>query len=88
MHNLGTGTGSSVLEMVKAFEKASGQEIPFKICDRRPGDLGKVICDPSKAAEELGWTAKHDMDAIMADSWRWQSQNPFGYAPHETNKTQ
>jgi UDP-glucose 4-epimerase len=79
VHNLGTGKGSTVLEMVKAFEKASGREIPFKVGPRRPGDLGRVICDPKKAEGELGWTATRDMDVIMADAWKWQSENPHGY---------
>jgi UDP-glucose 4-epimerase len=80
VHNLGTGRGSSVLEMVHAFEKASGKEIPYKVGPRRPGDLGKVICNPTRAKTELGWTAKHDMNDIMADAWRWQSMNPFGFS--------
>ena len=80
VHNLGTGRGSSVLEMVHAFEKASGKPIPYKVGPRRPGDLGKVICNPEKANRELGWVAKHDMNDIMADAWRWQSNNPFGFA--------
>lgn len=79
VHNLGTGRGSSVLEMVKAFEKASGCEIPYKIAPRRPGDLGRVICNPEKAKTQLGWTAQRDMDVIMSDAWRWQSQNPNGF---------
>ena len=79
VHNLGTGNGSSVLEMVHAFERASGKPIPFKIAPRRPGDLGRVICNPEKAKTELGWTAQRDMDVIMTDSWRWQSQNPTGF---------
>ncbi len=79
VHNLGTGKGASVLEMVKAFEKASGKPIPYKIAPRRPGDLGRVICNPDKANAELGWKAERNMDIIMADSWRWQSQNPQGF---------
>lgn len=79
VHNLGTGRGSTVLEMVKAFEKASGKPIPYKVGPRRPGDLGRVICNPDKAKAELGWVAQHDMDGIMADAWKWQSNNPFGY---------
>ena len=79
IHNLGTGNGNSVLEMVHAFEKASGKPIPYKITPRRPGDLGKVICNPEKASLELGWKAQRNMDTIMADAWRWQSLNPFGF---------
>ena len=82
VHNLGTGRGSTVLEMVKAFEKASGKPIPYQVGPRRPGDLGRVICNPDKARNELGWVAEHDMDSIMADSWKWQSMNPFGYKKH------
>lgn len=82
VHNLGTGKGSSVLEMVQAFEKASGRNIPFKMGPRRPGDLGRVICDPEKAQTELGWTASRDMNTIMRDAWNWQSQNPLGYNPN------
>ena len=80
IHNLGTGNGNSVLEMVTAFEKASGKPIPYKIAPRRPGDLGKVICNPQKAQDELGWRAQRNMDTIMADAWKWQSENPFGYS--------
>lgn len=79
VHNLGTGRGSTVLEMVHAFEKASGRPIPYQIAARRPGDLGRVICNPAKAAAELGWVAQHGMDEIMADAWKWQSNNPHGY---------
>lgn len=79
VHNLGTGRGSSVLEMVTAFEKASGRPIPYKIAPRRPGDLGRVICNPDKARSELGWVAQRDMDTIMADAWKWQSNNPNGF---------
>jgi len=79
VHNLGTGRGSSVLEMVTAFEKASGKPIPYQIAPRRPGDLGRVICNPEKARIELGWTSQRNMDTIMQDAWRWQSQNPNGF---------
>lgn len=88
VHNLGTGHGYTVLEMIAGFEKASGKKIPFKMGARRPGDLGKVICDPTKAMEELGWTATRDMETIMNDSWRWQSLNPFGFALEEGTKNQ
>lgn len=80
VHNLGTGNGSTVLEMVHSFEKASGKPIPYKVGPRRPGDLGKVICDPTRAKAELGWVAKRNMDTIMEDAWRWQSKNPFGFS--------
>ncbi len=79
VYNLGTGKGSSVLDMVKAFEKASGVEIPFKIAPRRPGDTAESYADPSKAERELGWKAQFDIRKMCADSWRWQSNNPNGY---------
>ncbi|MCG8372165.1 MAG: UDP-glucose 4-epimerase GalE [Balneolales bacterium] len=79
VYNLGTGKGSSVLDMVKAFEKASGIEIPFKIAPRRPGDTAESYADPSKAERELGWKAQFGIRKMCADSWRWQSNNPNGY---------
>ncbi|HET6528310.1 MAG TPA: UDP-glucose 4-epimerase GalE [Balneolaceae bacterium] len=78
-YNLGTGQGYSVLDVVKAFEKASGKEVPFKITARRPGDIASCYADPSKAEEELNWKAEHDLLDMCKDSWRWQSQNPSGY---------
>lgn len=78
-YNLGTGTGYSVLDVVKAFEKASGQEVPYQITDRRAGDIAKNYADPGKAEKELGWKAEHDLVDMCRDSWRWQSQNPKGY---------
>lgn len=80
VHNLGTGKGSSVLEVVNAFSRVSGKEIPYKIVARRPGDLGRTICDPSLAEKELGWKAKYDIDEMMEHAWKWQSQNPQGYS--------
>jgi UDP-glucose 4-epimerase len=77
--NLGTGRGHSVLEVVRAFEKASGREVPYKIAPRRPGDVAQCWADPSLARELLGWQAKRDLDEMCADSWRWQSRNPKGY---------
>jgi len=77
--NLGTGRGYSVLEMVKAFEKASGQEVPYVIAPRRSGDIAKCYADPSYAKEVLGWEAKRGINEMCADTWRWQSQNPDGY---------
>ncbi len=79
VYNLGTGTGYSVLDVVKAFEKASGVKINYKIAPRRPGDVAVCYSDPSKAYEELGWKAERGIDEMCADSWRWQSQNPNGY---------
>jgi UDP-glucose 4-epimerase len=77
--NLGTGKGYSVLDMVHAFEKASGKKIPYKITARRAGDIAKCYADPSYAKEMLGWSAKKDVDAMCEDAWRWQSMNPDGY---------
>ena len=78
-YNLGTGKGYSVLELVKAFSKASGKEIPYKIAERRQGDIAACYADPTKAEKELGWKAKFGIDEMCEDSWRWQSQNPNGY---------
>lgn len=78
-YNLGTGTGYSVLDLVKAFEKASNVQIPYKIVDRRPGDIAMCYADPTKAKEELGWVAKYDVNKMCRDSWNWQSKNPNGY---------
>ena len=77
--NLGTGKGYSVLEVVKAFEKASGQKIPYQITPRRAGDIAECYADPKKALNELGWSAKHGIEEMCADSWNWQQKNPNGY---------
>ena len=77
--NLGTGTGYSVLDMVKAFEEANNVKVPYKIVDRRPGDLATCYADPTKSAEVLGWKAEKNLVDMCRDSWRWQSQNPMGY---------
>ncbi|WP_373032365.1 UDP-glucose 4-epimerase GalE [Sulfurovum sp.] len=77
--NLGTGNGYSVLDMVKAFEKASGKKVPYKIVERRTGDVAKCFADPSYAKKVLGWEAKKSVEQMCEDSWRWQSQNPNGY---------
>ncbi len=79
IYNLGTGKGSSVLEVVAAFEKASGRAIPYKFFDRRPGDVAENFADPGKANDELGWRAVRGLEEMCEDSWRWQSQNPDGY---------
>lgn len=79
IYNLGTGKGYSVLDVVKAFEKASGVEIPYVIGPRREGDIATCYSDPSKAFKELGWKAERDIEEMCEDSWRWQSQNPNGY---------
>ena len=77
--NLGTGVGYSVLDMVKAFGKACGKEIPYEIKPRRAGDIATCYCDATKAKEELGWVAEKGIKEMCADSWRWQSMNPDGY---------
>ena len=77
--NLGTGKGYSVLDMVKAFEKASGKEIPYEIAPRRSGDIAKCYADPSYAKEVFGWEAKKGIEEMCEDTWRWQSMNPDGY---------
>ena len=79
VYNLGTGKGYSVLDMVKAFSKASGKEVPYEIKPRREGDIAMCYADPKKAREELGWEAEHGLDEMCEDTWRWQSMNPDGY---------
>ena len=79
IYNLGTGKGYSVLDVVHAFEKACGKEIPYEIKPRRAGDIATCYCDASKAAKELGWTAENGIREMCEDSWRWQSNNPNGY---------
>ena len=78
-YNLGTGKGYSVLDMVRAFEAASGKIIPYQVAPRRPGDIAECWADPTTAETELGWRAERDLACMMRDSWRWQSQNPNGY---------
>jgi len=80
-YNLGTGQGYSVLEMVKAFEAASGRAIPYQIKPRRPGDIAECWAEPALARDELGWQAERGLEQMMIDTWRWQSQNPNGYGP-------
>ncbi len=78
--NLGTGQGQSVLDLVHAFEKVLGKEIPYQIVDRRPGDIATCYADPQRAKDLLHWEAKFDVDKMCEDSWRWQSENPRGYS--------
>ncbi len=78
-YNLGTGTGYSVLEVLHAFEKACGRELPYRVVARRPGDIAECYADPEKAEKELGWRAEYGIERMCADSWRWQSHNPNGY---------
>lgn len=77
--NLGTGRGYSVLEVVRAFEQASGRPVPYELVERRPGDVAQCYADPSLAKQLLGWEAKHSLEEMCADAWRWQSGNPRGY---------
>ncbi len=83
IYNLGTGNGFSVLEMVEAFINASGQNVPYKLVARRPGDIAECWADPAKATLELGWKAQRTLDEMTADTWRWQSSNPQGYPDSE-----
>jgi len=78
--NLGTGVGYSVLDMVQAFEAASGQPVPYQISPRRPGDVAACYADPAYASSLLGWQAQRDLQTMCADAWRWQSANPNGYS--------
>ena len=77
--NLGTGVGYSVLEMVRAFEQASGRAVPYKIAPRRPGDIASCYADPKLAFDLMGWKATRGLNEMCADAWRWQSDNPDGY---------
>jgi UDP-glucose 4-epimerase len=77
--NIGTGQGYSVLDMVGAFSRACGRDIPYEIVPRRQGDIARSLADPSRANTQLGWKATHDLDDMCASTWAWQSQNPDGY---------
>ena len=79
IYNLGTGRGYSVLEMIHAFEKACGKTLPYKICERRPGDIAACYAAPDKAKKELHWEAKNGIEEMCASQWKWQSGNPRGY---------
>ncbi|MBE0617821.1 MAG: UDP-glucose 4-epimerase GalE [Proteobacteria bacterium] len=79
--NLGTGRGYSVLEMLAAFERAADRPIPYRVVERRPGDIATCYADPAKARKELGWAATRGLEEMTADAWRWQSANPEGYGP-------
>jgi UDP-glucose 4-epimerase len=78
-YNLGTGRGSSVLEVIHAFEKVNGVSIPYQMVDRRPGDVVAAYADPSKARDELGWVAERTLDDMCRDGWNWQQKNPDGF---------
>lgn len=77
--NLGTGTGYSVLDMVKAFAEVNGVSVPYRLAPRREGDIAVCYADPAKAKAELGWVATHDLCDMVRDAFRWQSNNPNGY---------
>ena len=79
VYNLGTGIGYSVLDLVKSFESVTGVRIPYKITNRRPGDIAICYADPSKAYKELGWKAEKSLEDMCRDAWRWQLNNPNGY---------
>jgi len=79
VHNLGTGRGSSVLEALRAFEEASGRAIPFRVVERRPGDIAECYADTTKAHRELGWSAEYDLNDMCRDAWKWQSRHPNGF---------
>ena len=79
-YNLGSGKGTSVLEMVEAFEKASGVEIAIQMKDRRPGDVAAMYCNPERALNELGWRTERSVNEMCEDLWRFQKDNPNGYA--------
>ena len=79
VYNLGTGQGTSVLEVIAAFEKATGIQIPYEIVPRRAGDVTAAYANPDKAMQELSWVAEHDIYDMCRDGWRWQQQNPNGY---------
>ena len=79
-YNLGSGVGYSVLESIRAFEKASGRPVPYRIVERRPGDIAECYADPSKANRELAWKTEKSLDDMCADAWRWQTRNPNGFA--------
>ena len=82
--NLGTGRGRSVLEVIEAFKRVTGRPLPYRIAPRREGDLAECWADPSRAREDLGWSAKRSLDQMLADHWRWQTNNPSGYrSQHE-----
>ena len=80
IHNLGTGTGYSVLQALSAFEAASGKSIDYKVVERRPGDIAACYANPERALAELGWQAEFGIERMCEDAWRWQSQNPNGFA--------
>lgn len=87
IYNLGTGNGSSVLQIIDAFSAASGREIPYTIVPRRPGDVATCFADPTLAWNVLGWKAKFDLQRMTADTWHWQCKNPYGYSNNSSGST-
>ncbi|MCK4979233.1 MAG: GDP-mannose 4,6-dehydratase, partial [Candidatus Delongbacteria bacterium] len=79
IYNIGTGRGYSVLEMIKAFSKACGHEVPYEVGPRRDGDIAEVLADPTKANNELGWKAEYGLEDMVNSAWKWQEENPKGY---------
>nr|WP_262388000.1 UDP-glucose 4-epimerase GalE [Streptomyces parvus] len=79
--NLGTGRGTSVLDLLRTFEEASGRPIPYSVTGRRPGDVAELVADPARVAAAWGWSARRDLAAMCRDAWNFQEQNPYGYAP-------
>jgi hypothetical protein len=86
VYNLGTGTATTVLELVEAFKKASGVDVPYEFVDRRPGDVAWLWCSPTKAKEELGWVATRNITDMCRDMWKFQSLNPTGYTQTQPEK--
>jgi UDP-glucose 4-epimerase len=86
--NLGSGEGASVLDVVHAFERASGKKLPYEIVDRRPGDLAEYYAEPSRARIELNWKTERGLEDIARDTWRWQSNTPYGYAPEDSEDSE
>ena len=84
-YNLGSGKGTSVLEMVEAFETASGVKIPIEMKDRRPGDVAAMYCNPERALEELGWKTERSVIEMCEDLWRFQKGNPNGYVDNKSD---
>jgi UDP-glucose 4-epimerase len=78
-YNLGTGQGTSVLELLHAFEDVSGRDLAYRVVGRRPGDVAELVASPDLAAKELGWQSKRDLRSMCEDTWRFQTQNPGGY---------
>jgi UDP-glucose 4-epimerase len=85
-YNLGTGTGASVLEVVRAIESVSGRRIPYQVVGRRPGDVATSVADPRRAHDELGWRADRGLEVMARDAWNWQSRHPYGFGEGDTGE--